>query len=237
MQCMHRCHALWKNLLFHQDKNVRHLSYIQGQSPALNIREYFYFIDHQGMVRRIVFLFKNIKLINNPTLSFQLFLDDARIKNFTSCFKEKKFLTFFFSRIRKNETGRYETEFPYFSPCGREKNYIRCDDTPIVYTHVEHTTDDQFRFYYGYTGNELSVLFEPDKVIMLQSSGRVYHPAPERVGSIGLVKSSLAIEFSSLFKFSNGETNPPTHFRWSGKDYVLVDWYKDLSLLQRIKEY
>lgn len=39
--------------------------YEQGQSPEPKIREYFYFIDHQG----------------------QLFLDDARVKNFITCFK------------------------------------------------------------------------------------------------------------------------------------------------------
>ncbi|KAL5263047.1 hypothetical protein ACHWQZ_G008444 [Mnemiopsis leidyi] len=39
--------------------------YMQGQL-ANNERQYFYFIDHQGM----------------------LFLDDARMKNFTSCFKD-----------------------------------------------------------------------------------------------------------------------------------------------------
>lgn len=42
----------------------RCLSYKQGQMVN-NVREYFYYVDHQG----------------------QLFLDDARIKNFTSCFK------------------------------------------------------------------------------------------------------------------------------------------------------
>ena len=26
--------------------------YIQGQSPEPKVREYFYFIDHQGMVRK-----------------------------------------------------------------------------------------------------------------------------------------------------------------------------------------
>ena len=29
---------------------TRYLHYIQGQSPEPNVREYFYFIDHQGMV-------------------------------------------------------------------------------------------------------------------------------------------------------------------------------------------
>ena len=29
----------------------RSLYYIQGQSPETKVREYFYYIDHQGMVR------------------------------------------------------------------------------------------------------------------------------------------------------------------------------------------
>ena len=41
--------------------------YTQGQNPEPSVREYFYYIDHQGM----------------------LFLDDAKIKNFTCCYKEQ----------------------------------------------------------------------------------------------------------------------------------------------------
>uniref|UniRef100_A0AAX7UI48 Uncharacterized protein n=1 Tax=Astatotilapia calliptera TaxID=8154 RepID=A0AAX7UI48_ASTCA len=40
-------------------------TYVQGQSPTPRIREYFYYIDHQG----------------------QLFLDDTKVKNFVTCFK------------------------------------------------------------------------------------------------------------------------------------------------------
>ena len=63
-------------------------------------------------------------------------MDDAKMKNFTSCFKEKQFLKFFFTRLKVNDTGRFSKEFPYYSPCGRERNYIRCDDLPIVFTNV-----------------------------------------------------------------------------------------------------
>lgn len=70
-------------------------------------------------------------------LMSQLFLDDAKIKNFTSCFKDKRFLQFFFKRIRFNETNRYIEDFPYVSMCGRERNFIRCDDVPVVYTGVK----------------------------------------------------------------------------------------------------
>lgn len=66
---------------------------------------------------------------------FQLFLDDARMKNFTSCYKEVQFLKFFFTRLKKNDTRRYQ-DFPYLSLCGKERNYVRCDDLPIVFTHV-----------------------------------------------------------------------------------------------------
>ncbi|XP_055931284.1 UPF0598 protein C8orf82 homolog isoform X2 [Argiope bruennichi] len=61
----------------------RNISYVQGQSPDSNSREYFYFVDHQGM----------------------LFLDDSKLKNFTSCFKEKRFLQFFFRRLKLNDTA------------------------------------------------------------------------------------------------------------------------------------
>ncbi|XP_043365787.1 UPF0598 protein C8orf82 homolog [Dermochelys coriacea] len=44
-------------------------AYTQGQSPAPRARDYFYYIDHQG----------------------QLFLDDAKVKNFITCFKGNAF--------------------------------------------------------------------------------------------------------------------------------------------------
>jgi hypothetical protein len=188
----------------HQPKYV---SYVQGQEPEPKVREYFYYIDHQGM----------------------LFLDDARMKNFTSCFKEKKFLRFFFNQLRMNNTGRYQ-EFPYLSICGKERNFVRCDDYPIVFTNVikKAVKDDlvETHLAYNHAGDLLTYKFEPDKIIMLPNTGRVYHPAPEKVGSIGLVRSKLAIEFSKYFTFDNGESNPPTHFTFNGVTHELDNsWY------------
>ncbi|UYV81213.1 C8orf82 [Cordylochernes scorpioides] len=152
-----------------------------------------------------------------------LFMDDTRIKNFTSCFKEKKFLEFFFKRVKFNDTGRYQEEFPYVSPCGREKNYIRCDDLPIVFTHFL-TKDSIEHLSYGYTDNLLTVKFEPGKLCMFPLSGRVYHPGPQKVGGVGLIKSALAIEISPYFRFSPEDPdhqNCPTHFDWKGTTYSL----------------
>ncbi|KJE96919.1 hypothetical protein, variant [Capsaspora owczarzaki ATCC 30864] len=71
---------------------------VAGESESKFTRQYFYFVDHHG----------------------QLFLDDVKIKNFVTCFKDKVFLDFFFRRLRRNTTGLYTEVFPYVSMCGRE---------------------------------------------------------------------------------------------------------------------
>lgn len=151
------------------------------------------------------------------------------MKNFTSCFKEKKFLEFFFKRVRLNKTGKYEDEFPYISLCGRERNYIRCDDVPIVYTHIISKSDPEVDFLtFGYAGELLMSQFQPEKVYMLPTTGRVYHPADDKYGGIGLIRSQLSIEISKNFTFRNGETKPPTDFIWKNKNYQLDQlWFSD----------
>lgn len=63
---------------------------------------------------------------------------------------------------------------------------------------------------------------------MSVQTGRVYHPAPEITGGVGLVRSKLAIEFSNAFTFANGEAGDPTHFNWKGVEYSLdKQWYRD----------
>ncbi|XP_058067039.1 UPF0598 protein CG30010 [Anopheles bellator] len=204
---------LLRRLLFSPPTyGVRRASYVQGQSPAPKVREYFYYIDHEGM----------------------LFLDDARIKNFTSCFKEKQFLEFFFNRLKLNDSDRYGDEFPFLSVCGRERNYIRCDDLPIVFTHIVPGEGECERLAYAHASDKLSVPWQPDRICMFPASGRVYHPAPERYGSIGLVRSKLAIEVSNYFTFRNGEDQPPTHFRWKSQDYELDQhWWKTTYIGRR----
>ena len=68
-------------------RNCHSTTYLQGQSPEPRVREYFYYMDHQGM----------------------LFMDDSKVKNFTSCYKDKQFLKFFISRIAHNHSGNVLT--------------------------------------------------------------------------------------------------------------------------------
>lgn len=66
-------------------------SYTQGQSPEARIREYFYYIDHQGQVQQREDECDDIDvipIIMIYVLSFlKLFLDDTKVKNFVTCFK------------------------------------------------------------------------------------------------------------------------------------------------------
>jgi len=186
------------------------VEYIQGQEHN-KTRQYFYYIDHNGM----------------------LFLDDSRMKNFTSCFKDKQFLQFFFKRIRRNNTAFYTKQFPYLSLCGRETNFIRCDDLPIVFTHIidGNNRDNRDLLSYGYADSLLTVPFEPQTLYMKPeleqneggTGGRIYHKAMEYVGGIGLVRSALAIELSKNFIFNDTNSHIPTHFKWKGQTYELTN--------------
>lgn len=71
---------------------------------------------------------------------------------------------------------------------------------------------------------------------MSPESGRVYHPADLVYGSIGLIRSKMAIEFSKHFEFEQGEQAPPTHFTWNDTRYTLeTEWLKDIKLPENRK--
>ena len=101
-------------------------------------------------------------------------------------------------------------------------NYIRCDDVPVVFATIIEDADGGSRspglLTYSGIGETLTFPFQPEKVCMLPESGRIYHPGPEKVGGVALIKSSLAIELSPHFEYQKGnqENDPPTHFNWKG---------------------
>lgn len=90
---------------------------------------------------------------------------------------------------------------------------------------------------YGYAGDLLLADFEPQKIFMNPVSGRVYHPASEKVGRIGLIRSKLAIELSKNFEFQNGEQNPPTHIVWNEEKLLLdFEWVKGIVIKHEFDE-
>ena len=148
------------------------------------------------------------------------------------CFIEKQFLKFFFSQLETNATGRYTDEFPYVSHCGRERNFIRCDDLPVVFTELVHhsATDYTDTYHVTYAAGTLSVAFQPEQIVMLAETGRLYHIGPANGGGVGLIKSSLAIELSKFFEFADGGS-VPTHFVWQGQKHELTN-----SIITRLAE-
>lgn len=87
-------------------------------------------------------------------------------------------------------------------------------------------------FCHNHAGDLLKVPFQPNKIYMCPESGRIYHPAPDHIGSIGLIQSKLAIEFSKLFTFKDVQSETePTHFTWNEIKYELdQDWFNKVKL-------
>lgn len=117
-------------------------------------REYFYTIDRQG----------------------RLFHDGTELS-------DPAFLDFFFARLKSNDTGRHP-DHPYLSPCGRELNFIKASDTPIVF---QKLVDGKLFYSPG-----LSVVFDPDRLRYAGNAEALLYPAP--VGEWGLLKRELLIE-------------------------------------------
>lgn len=91
--------------------------------------------------------------------------------------------------------------------------------------------DEKPLLSFAHADQELQVEFQPHKIYMSPKNGRVYHPAHKQYGSIGLIRSKLAIEISKFFEFRNGEHAPPTHFTWQDVQYELeADWLHDIQL-------
>lgn len=56
---------------------------------------------------------------------------------------------------------------------------------------------------------------------MHPENGRLYHSGPDRVGGVGLIKSSLADELSSFFVYESGNKSP-THFKPNATDGLVT---------------
>jgi len=137
-------------------------------------REYFYVVDEQGY----------------------LYLEETKLKIFTSAFKDVKFLDFFFKRLEPTSCQTY----PWMSRCGKEVNFVKAQDTPIVFTQLVEN-----RLYWNHTS--MSMAFDASK-LFCSNAGRIYHPSPVEftLGKepvvpnvhLALVKSSIVIELLGM---------------------------------------
>jgi hypothetical protein len=106
--------------------------------------------------------------------------------------KDKRFLQFFYARVRPATVGDGEdvSQWPWLSVCGRELNFIKsASRTPIVFQALVEE-----RLWYG--EGAASVPFEPSQ-LRLSRGGELYH---ERAGvGQSLVASSVAFDLMSQF--------------------------------------
>lgn len=174
--------------------------YTQGEKVG-NRRLYFYWVDHNGY----------------------LFLDDTKHRNFTSCYKDSVFLEFFYSRIRLAEASdkafdRYGQEFRWVSPCGSELNWIRADDTPIVFTALVASSESASGHVLTYANGAISQPFDVAELEYCAYRGRLYHPAPRLAPAKALLSSALTIDIAkSISVKDNGEAT----ITWQGNNYTL----------------
>jgi hypothetical protein len=138
-------------------------------------------------------------------------------KNLASSIKDDKFLDFFFSRIRMINRAEKDflqkvgvsEDYVFVSPCGRELNYIRPADTPIVF----HSLLGGELFY----GGRLKQEFDCNRLAVSNKTGKLYHEVDgfsksssstllhESILRYGLVRSSVAVSISD--NISIGETD------------------------------
>jgi len=115
------------------------------------------------------------------------------------------FLDFFFRRLATNANPDYP-EFPFVCRCGDEMNYLRVQDTPIVFTGLQGQ-----RLLFGHS---LSVHFEPEK-LAFSEHGVLYHAAP--VGEFGRLVPHVAVEIAQRIE----PWGPYYAYRPDQADYVV----------------
>ncbi|KAK6054530.1 hypothetical protein COOONC_07965 [Cooperia oncophora] len=125
-----------------------------------------------------------------------LFLDDSRSKNFTSAYKDVDFLNFFYKQLRLNETDRYRDSFPYLSRCGREHNFLRCDDRPIVFTEILENGTTMLRI--GQSSRTYPFQIFRPTTLSMPRNGRALHKARLRRIRPHQVKNRLTNCFPCL---------------------------------------
>jgi hypothetical protein len=119
------------------------------------------------------------------------------------------FQNFFFSRLKRNATGRYEQEFPFLSLCGREHNFLRCDDCPpIVFHSLKPTLKELDLAATPQSSNMPELVFAGSlsapfnqKNVTIGEDGRLYYPLPlmyetRQLGKLGLIGAHLAMELA-----------------------------------------
>eukprot|EP01080_Neovahlkampfia_damariscottae_P001269 gene1269-11356_t len=127
------------------------------------MRKYFYFVDARG----------------------KLFLEETKIKNFATCFKDKSFLNRFFRGLKENTTSLHP-EYFFVYKCMKELNFLKCEDKPIVF----YDLIEEKLIYAG----DLKVKFEPKNLFLNPKNSRLYQRVD--LGEYGLLSENIMMNLN-----------------------------------------
>mmetsp|Transcript_3295 Transcript_3295/g.5555 ORF Transcript_3295/g.5555 Transcript_3295/m.5555 type:complete len:134 (-) Transcript_3295:104-505(-) len=125
--------------------------------------------------------------------------------------------------MRPNTLGEH-TEYPFISPCGKEMNFIRPADTPIVFEKL----DDDEELVFGATHRQP---FKPSELVWVEETGRLYHPVTEHkrlAPCLALLRSHLAVQLSENFVYPEKDKDP-LRFCWAGEQYD-IKWLESMDV-------
>lgn len=131
------------------------MSFFRGLSTTTQ-RTYFYIIDCRG----------------------RLFLDGTKNQNYATSLRNKIFLNFFYKQLRA-DNNHIHPEFPYVSPCGKELNFVRCEDITAATAFselVKGSGENSFNSFSLRIGaSDLMQTFDPNKLRISRENGHLYH--------------------------------------------------------------
>ena len=176
-------------------------------------RIYFYVLDDRGLL----YLEQTLNEVKRNQEAKGKSTSGTSGRNITTAIKDPKFLNFFYKQLKlttKNSSPsspsspsslvdrfhsgidviEYTKSYPLLSLCGKEKNFLVCDD-PIAVLGFTDIKDGNL--IYGAGSKEP---FLPDSLVFSKSNGRVYHlitQHPHLKGNRGLLHPHLAAMLTS----------------------------------------
>ena len=195
---------------FAKEKNIqRDAAFNENWSKK---RVYFYQVDLRG----------------------RLFLDSPNLlrRNDATCLKTKEFLDFFFSHIKpcpdlkqpgaldaikvrtwKEALPEFAGEYPWMSPCGRELNLLKAEDTPIVFKDLVPSEDGSGGEDLIY-GGSLRERFDPSRLFVGSTTERIYYTRKDN-------REKCLVHFDLAQRLSKGFSPDGTSWTYKGVNYKL----------------
>lgn len=152
-----------------------------------------------------------------------MYLEETRIRNFTSCLKDRAFLDLFYRRMRYNNRDYPEQKargYSFYSLCMGEVNFCRPDDSILVFQKL--IDDSQFRHLILESlllmrnallsscteltwAGTMEMPFDPSSLRVSPETGYLYHPSPTTAPSAAAQRRR-----ARKTNASSADTNGPT---------------------------